>query len=290
MALKHVRRSRVPLDGRWFRTTARLQSILRAAARYDDEMNWPSCVSETWVPVWVSMVECHDAQQTRQNASGLIYRPTVRIGDMNSPEVKLGDGYAAGLDKDSHLDGWDNDHKWIYRVFENDSPLGEDASLYLCDQCGHGIYRDDLGRRHDRSACIYDGGLVCRDCECLGLIVPGDSADRLENCRKLASFVGRKCRDGLERNLEVISRKESWGHPSQTRLMLDGQWSFFWSERVRIDNEWKKGMVGGLIQHGPTPLLGDDGAFAFTTYDYGTKVVRPATEKEIASVCWSLHT
>lgn len=290
MALKHVKRSRVPLDGRWFRTTAGLQSILRDAARYDDEMSWPACVSETWVPVWVSMAECHDAQQTPQNPTGLIFRPTVRIGEFCSPEVKLSYGYSAGLTRDANLDGWDTDQKWIYRVFEGDAPLGQDASIYVCDRCNEHLYRDDLGARFSHSACLYDGALVCRDCEYRGLIVPGDSAERLSRARRLADFVGGECREHFERQIGHLSRDESWGHPAQTRLMLDGEWSFFWAERFLVDGQWKQGLVGGLIQHGPTPRLGNDGAFTFTTWDYEIKAVRAATEAEIRGIRWGIHT
>jgi hypothetical protein len=64
----------------------------------------------------------------------------------------------------------------------------------------------------------------------------------------------------------------------------------FWSERVLIDDGWKQSLVGGLIQHGPTPHLGNDGPFTFTTWDYGLKAERPATEDEIKHIEWGLHT
>jgi hypothetical protein len=290
MALEHVKRSRVPLDGRWFRTTAGLQSIMRAAARYDDEMNWPGFVENTRVPIWVRMVP-HQGQPTPTNPEAIYHHPIVKVGEFQgSTEVELDSGYSAGLTRDSNLDGWDNDHKWIYRVFEGDAPLGEDASIYVCDQCNESLYRDDDGVRHSHSACLHDGSLVCRDCDCLGLIVPGDSVARLARVRKLADFIGPKCRDHFERQLGVLGRTESWGHPSQTRLMLDCKWSFFWSERLKVDGKWKRGMHGGLIQHGPSPHMDDDGNFTFTAWDYQANQQRPATEAEINNISWSLHT
>src|SRR5262249_9575632 len=157
---------------------------------------------------------------------------------------------------------------------------------------GHGLYRDDLGLRHDRSACLMNGELVCRDCDWQGLVTQSDAVLRLERCRRLADFVGPACRENFERRIGVLS---AWnrgdGRPIQTRLMLDShRWSFFWSEKVLVEGDWKQAMVGGLIQHGPTPVLGDDGAFAFTTWDYAVKAERPATLDEIQQIEWSIHT
>ena len=46
MALRKVIRRRAPLDGQWFRTKASLQSIMRAASRYDDDCIWPKFVED----------------------------------------------------------------------------------------------------------------------------------------------------------------------------------------------------------------------------------------------------
>jgi hypothetical protein len=291
MALRHIRRSRVPLDGRWFRTEARLQSIMREAARYDDEMSWPGFVQDTWVPIWVRM-EAHEGEKTPTNPEGTYYHPIVKVGCLSiSPEVKPSSPHSAGLFKDSNLDGWDHENKWIYRVFESDRLLGEDASVYACDQCKHHLHRDDLGLRHSHSACLFDGGLVCRDCEYLGAIIPAEVRDRLSLCRTLADVIGPACRENLEGQVSALSRVESWCKPAQTRWFLDShKWSFVWSERVLTDDGWKPSLHGGLIQHGPRPVLGEGGAFAFTTWDYAEKKERPATEDEIKGIYWGIHT
>jgi hypothetical protein len=103
MALKKMTRRRAPLDGSWFRTTARLQSIMRAACSYDDEMRWPSFVEDTIVPVWVRM-EKYKAQETRQHPDGMIYGPVIKVGGFESPEIELfGSHHSAGLEYDSTL-------------------------------------------------------------------------------------------------------------------------------------------------------------------------------------------
>jgi hypothetical protein len=297
MALRKVNRRRAPLDGTWFRTTARLQAIMRAVSHYEDDMKWPSFVEDTTVPIWVRM-EKYKAMETREHPDGMIFGPVIKIGDFSSPEAKMhGHHHAAGLYTDYTLDGYEagtRDDRWIYTVLDGDyatSP-GEEVSLYICDKCGHGLFRDDFGIRHDRSACLMDGELACRDCEWHGLVAPAETLDRLERCLELANFVGKDCWRTLFRSLEFLSRKERGnGNPIQTRLMLDShKWSFFWAERVLTDDGWKNGMVGGLIQHGPTPTPQDDGSFSFVTWDYALKAERPATADEIRHIEWSLHT
>ena len=296
MALRKVTRRRAPLDGTWFRTSARLQSIMRAAARYDDEMNWPSFVEDTMVPVWVRM-EKYKAAETREHPDGMIHGPVVKVGLLDSPELALhGNHHAAGLYADYTLDSLDagvTGERWIYTVLDGDyatSP-GEEVSLYLCDKCGHGLFRDDFGRRHSHSACLKDGELVCRECDWHGIILTDEVYQRAEKCRNLADYVGADCRRSLERGFEDFARKESGnGTPLQTRVFLDGEWSFFWSTRGLRESEWKPYMHGGLIMHGPTPKPQDDGTYLFETYDYGLKAVRPATTAEIDYIHWSIHT
>jgi hypothetical protein len=263
---------------------------MRDASRYDDEISWPGFVEDTMVPVWARM-ESHQGEKTPTNADGTYYHAVAKVGSLEfSPEVKLCSPYSAGLLKDSTLDGWDNENKWIYRVFESDPMLGEDASVYACDQCGHHLYRDDLGLRHSHSACLFDGGLVCRDCEYLGAIIPAEVLVRLNLCRTLADSISIECRQQFEGQVATLSRVESWGKPAQTRWFLDPhKWSFFWSERVLTDDGWKPSLHGGLIQHGPRPVL-SDGAFAFTTWDYSQQRERRATDDEIKGICWGIHT
>jgi hypothetical protein len=295
MALKKLTRRRCPLDGSWFRTTARLQSIMRAAAHYDDEMVWPKFVEDTIVPVWVRM-EKYKAQETREHPDGMVYGPVIRVGTFESPELVMhGYHHAAGLYYDTRLDGLSagvHEDKWIYDVIEGDAESpGEDVGVYRCDQCGEGLYRDDLGLRDNYSACLMDGELVCRDCDWTGLVATQEVRDRIERCLKLAHVIGPECRRDFESRLAHLSLKQSWGdRPTQTRLFNDCKWSFFFSERIKVDGEWKRGLCGGLIQHGPAPTLGDDGTWRFETYDYKEKRSRLATPEEIRSIRWSTHT
>ena len=297
MPLRKVTRRRAPLDGTWFRTKARLQSIMRAVSNYDDDISWSRFLEDTTVPIWVRM-EKYKAAETREHPDGMIYGPVIKVGEFESPEITMfGHHHAAGLYNDYTLDGHDagtRDDRWIYTVLDGDyatSP-GEEVSLYLCDKCGHGLFRDDFGLRHDRSACLMDGGIVCRDCDWHGIVTPAETGERLDRCRKLADFVGAECRAGFDNRIAWLSHKTRGnGNPIQTRVWLDHhKWSFFWSESVFVDGEWKSGMCGGLIQHGPAPTLNDDGSFTFTTWDYGLKAERPATEAEIRGIEWGIHT
>ncbi len=296
MSLVKIARRRVPLDGTWFRTKARLQSIMRAASRYDDEMWWPKFVEDTIVPVWVRM-EKYKAMETREHPDGMIHGPVVKVGLEDSPELLLhGNHHAAGLYADHTLDGLDAGtpgERWIYTVLDGDyatSP-GDEVSMYLCDKCGHGLFRDDFGKRFNNSACLKDGELVCRECEWTGMVIDAEVTQLAEKCRALAAYVGGDCNRSLERGFEDFARKESGnGSPLQTRVFRDSDWSFFWSTKYLRDNEWKPYIHGGLIMHGPTPKPQDDGTYLFEQYDYGLKAVRPATTEEIDHIHWSIHT
>ena len=291
MALTKIRRHRVPNDGTVIRTTASLNSIMRAVSRYDDDMEWPKFCNETSVPVYVRM-ELYKAQETRQRPDGMIYGPVVRVGAMDSPEVPMfGHHHAAGLFNDYNLDGHDTTDKWLYRPLDDDANShGEDVSVYRCDLCNNDLYRDELGLRHDRSACIFRGGLVCRDCEVTGLVFDRETREQIVRCRKLADHLGPDCRKRFENHLEQLGLGFSFRWPAQTRLFREDTWSFFWRTVCFTDAGKKEGMHGGLIQHGPHPTLNDDGSFTFTTWDYGLKKEREATAEEVAGVHWGIHT
>lgn len=294
MALTHQPRRFAPCDGTWFQSTAWLGHILRAASRHDDSMHWPKSMEDTRVPVWIKM-EQYKAQETRENPSGMMFGPVVRIGTMQSPEIEMfGHHGAAGLFHDYRLNYDDPDGtKWIYRPYSYTSSHyapGEDASVYQCDQCMELLYRDDMGRRFDRSACIFDGGLVCRDCEVTGLVYDQEVSDRLDLARKLADRVGGDCRSNFENRLNSLGFPSYFGSPSQTRLYKDGKWSFGFSISVFTDEGRKKGLHGGFIQHGPCPTLNEDGTFKFTEWDYKNSCIRDATPDEISGIRWSTHT
>ena len=149
-------------------------------------------------------------------------------------------------------------------------------SVYQCDKCSEHLYRDDFGVRHDRSACLMDGGIVCRACDWHGMIatVRGAGSDG-EVPSTSPAYVGQKARSSLERGFEMFERKSAPAatSPLQTRVWLDGDWSFSWSTLVKDDGEWKRYMHGGLIMHGPTPSKTENGDWSFSTWDYGPSVL-----------------
>jgi hypothetical protein len=235
--------------------------------------------------------------ETKAVPDGMIWGPIIKIGAWSSPEIKMfGHHHACNLNTDYALDQMDapDDKRWIYYVIEGDHLSGgEDVSFYNCSTCNKALYRDDRGLRDHNSACIMDGGLVCRECEWVGLVASADAQTRIGRCQKLADYVGGDAKRSFTRNLDHLS-ETSYGlnSQSQTRVWPDGEWSLFWSRKVREEHgaEWKNGMHGGLIQHGPTPKLEEDGTFTFTQWDYSTNKLRDATQEEIDNITWSIHT
>jgi hypothetical protein len=115
--------------------------------------------------------------------------------------------------------------------------------------------------------------------------------EQLDRCRKLAQFLGDDHISKFERQIEHLSHGFCWGRPSQTRLFKEDRFSFAWSTIMLMDDDTRKqGMNGGLIQHGPCPIIGEDGKYRFETYDYGAKKVREATPEEVGNISWSIHT
>jgi hypothetical protein len=291
--LTRIERRRCPHD-HWFQTTARLNSILRCMTHYDDESaTWPKALNEVTVPIWVRM-EKYKAQETKRRPDGMTWGPVIKIGTQDSPEIQMfGHHHACGLFYDWRLDGHDasEDGKWLYHPLPGGADWGEDLSVYECSKCGNHLYRDDFGVRHDLSACLMDGEVVCRACDWHGMIAPSDVRTRMEDCRRLAAYIGKDAQRSLERGFEMFGRKRSGSDlPLQTRVFLDGEWSFFWSTLVHTEEGWKKWMHGGLIMHGPTPTMQNDGTFLFSQWDYAEKKTRTATPTEVARIEWSIHT
>ncbi len=291
MALTKTRRHRAPLDGRTFVTRAKLQSVVRAAVHYDDDKFYgPEFLYDTFVPLFCRM-EKYKAQVRPDRPDGMNYGPVARIGSMESPEIQLfGHHHAAGLSQDYHLDGLNSTDQWHYEPWSfDDNPPGEDSSYYKCDKCNETLYRDERGRRHSRSACLFDGSLVCRDCEVTGLVYDEEAETQLKRTRRLADYVGGDCRARLDRHIETLGRGFSFCHPAQTRLFREDRFSFAWSTVIFTPEGRKRGMNGGLIQHGPAPIEEGD-TFRFRTWDYGLKAERDATHQEIRHIEWSIHT
>lgn len=290
MALRLIQRFRAPLDGTWFKTEANLSSIMQQASPRHDDMKLPHFVDQTRVPIWVSL-QPHIGLPSKRNPEATYYHTTIKVGSDSSPEVKNIDCYAAGLYKDPHLDGYDADNKWLYSPIEGSQEFGEDASVYECDRCKHWLYRDDQGRRYDRSACLKDSDLVCRDCDMTGLIYDSDVETHLKKCRKLATHLGEKATASLQRCIDSVGGERSWGQPSQTRLYMERPWSFgFAVTLIKENGDRKQSLSGGIIQHGPAVILKDDGSYEFKQYDYGAQCHRDANEVEVGNISWSTHT
>lgn len=290
MALHKILRHRAPIDGSTFRTMGNLSGLLRVASKYDEDMHWPVVCNETRVPIFVRMVK-YKAQETPVTPDGMIFGPVVKIGSTESPEIEMfGHHWSAGLTQDYHLDSLEKTNKWLYFPIEGDVfPPGEDASFYTCGTCNEALYRDDRGRRFDRSACLHDGGLVCRNCDVRGLVMDQEADDQLKRARSLAKFVGGDCLMKLDGHVSRLAAGFSFGNPCQTRLFREDRFSFNWSSIIFTKEGKKRGMNGGLIQHGPCPIEAGDG-YKFRQWDYSLKAERDATKEEISNISWSIHT
>jgi hypothetical protein len=297
MSLTKTIRRRAPIDGSWFKTTANLDNLLRIAAIHEgkwqeEDMKWPVITGKLHVPVWIRM-HLYEGGKCKENPTGMLYGPVVKIGTVDAPELEFyGHHHNAGLEYDSDIDGFDYPRKWLYRPASDDpNSLGEDASYYWCDKCKNRLYRDDLGRRYNNSACIFVGGLVCRDCEVTGLIYDSEVEKQIVRCNKLASFLGEKHRQQFERQIDQVGGKTFFGMPSQTRLYREDKFSFGWSTFYFTPSGSKEqGMNGGLIKHGPSVIEKPDGGYEFRLYDYKEKCEREATSAEVGNISWGIHT
>lgn len=302
MALRQIFRKRVPTDGTWVRTKARLASLIREAIPPHCDFGLDG--DDSTQIVVEARLWPHGGEKTQDNPSGIYFHAQIRYSQWGShDEGSHGHRVTLGhvspylvFYRDSRLDGWDSTDKWIYSPLAEDVAEGfgklpgEDVSVYECNQCEGWNYLDPEGRRFDRSACMFDGELVCRDCDTLGLVYSQDVSDRLAIARTLSARIGDDCLQQFENRLNLLGRRESWGFPAQTRLFLDGETSFFWIEKVRREDGWKYSLRGGLIFHGPYVKVGHDGSFTFTKWDYDAARERPATEEEIAASSWGIHT
>ena len=305
MSVRRIERRRVPLD-RWFRTTARLNSILRAMTNYnDDAIEMPKHISdvvnETTVPVWVRM-EKYKAGASKKRPDGMRLGPVIRIGTMDSPEVVMhGYHHSCGLFHDYTLDSDPEDPRGrrvdLLPVRGRRRPRRRrervrvrqvrQAQLPRRLRPPHaqlGVPDGRVGRvprvrvaRHDRSrrGAGADQGVPASRPR-------GRSADR-EACARSSAAC------------EIFDRKVSGGGtPLQTRLWLDGDWSFSWST-LWLDKEageWKRYMHGGLILHGPRPLKSDrlERALLVRAVRLRHKKWRNATTEEMSRMDWSIHT
>jgi hypothetical protein len=76
--------------------------------------------------------------------------------------------------------------------------------------------------------------------------------ERLAMVRAFADAVG--VRENFEYRLSYCAGRTYFGHPFRTTLSNDfAPYSFFWVNEYQTEGgEWKQGMHGGLIYHGPT--------------------------------------
>ena len=168
---------------------------------------------------------------------------------------------------------------------------GPDYSLYQCTDCEKWVqpHSDD------------DGNLVCPECGPLfGLVHGVKTAEQIERARALASFVGPKCRDELERRLNFLAHREGWGHPVPDPPLQRGPVQLLLRDAVlrgrAVEAGHERWPDHARPARGGSPLpwqhveITPDGGYAFTTWDYQEKRSRPATDAEIRSICWSTHT
>jgi hypothetical protein len=296
VSLVKLSKKRCPLDeNRVFVSMGNLNSLLRVMSHYSDECVWPSDVNKIDVPVFVRMVR-YKAGESRLVPDGMRWGPMVRVGSVESHEINMcGYHYAAGIATDMGLDGCDagDNHKWLFDAVDHPfNTLCEDAGIYRCDICNEHVYRDDFGLRFNRSATIFDGSLVCRDCEVHGLIAPRETREQMDRAHKLASFIGGDALASYLRGMEQYQQKTTGGgRPCQTRLYKEDMYSFGWSTLVQNDEGvWHRWIHGGFIKHGPNAEPAEGGDYNFTTWDYGQKCVRSATTEEINHIHWSSHT
>lgn len=292
MALKKFERRQVPIDGTMFRTKVNLGSVIYAADRSAVVSALPAFVGCTWLPAWVHMAQ-YQAQKTTLNPTGIRWGPVVCLGDADSPTISLhSNNHAAGLHHDWDLLGDNIDgSRAFYCPLEGEEAPGHDVSIYECDICKQSLYADPLSLRSHKSAMLQGVDLVCRDCEATGLVTDADSLGQLDRCKALAKFLGGDSERSLDRSLGFLSGATSFGSASQSRLWKSDKWSFdFLISYITPGQPARRCMNGGLIQHGPTPILGDDGAYTFRQWDYSEKRERDATPEEIGHISWSTHT
>lgn len=301
--LKCYPRRRMPTDGTWVKTEASLDGIVRHLNRHaseEDRRGLPMQLEGVWVPIWVKLVP-HKGQATPQNPEAIYYHPIIRIHE-GTEEIELWSEYVAGLSRDGRLDGIYNHNHFHYHPLASHyacamaSPPGEDTSIYGCSLCEKEMYRDDLGRSEDNCATIFDGTLVCRNCEVPGATYSRKVEERLDKiknlCVEIKEKTGEDLYQGFSRQWDFLTRT-SWGNGAkrQSRVFLDCKWSFYWvSFAIRPNKPAVRDMNGGLIMHGPVPVPQEDGTHKFVKFDYELQRDRGATIDEIKSIHWSIHT
>ena len=308
MSLRRIERRRVPLD-RWFRTTARLNSILRAMANYnDDAIELPKPHQRRGQRDDGARLGPHgEVQGAGRRGSGRTacgMGPVIRIGTMDSPEVVMhGYHHYCGLFHDYTLDGDPDDREdggWIYCPFEATGVPRRRRERVRVRQVRQAPVPRRLRPPHAQLG-LPDGrrGRVPR----LRVARPdrprrGAGADQgVPASRRLRRTASARPAMSCGRSsaaCEMFERKVSGGgNALQTRLWLDGDWSFSWSTLWfdKEAGEWKRYMHGGFILHGPRPLKNErrrrTPSSSTTT---ARRQWRNATVEEVARMDWSIHT
>jgi len=165
---------------------------------------------------------------------------------------------------------------------------GGDYSLYQCNKCNKcnnwvAPWSNDAGE------------LLCPNCDQLtGIYCDVETAEQMERARALASYVGKEARRNLDQIFTWMAREsdntDERCNPRRLRLYREDSFSFGFSLQYFVKGEWKNGMTGGIICHGPHAEIQPDGTYLFRTWDYSQKCSRAATPEEINSINWSTHT
>ncbi len=160
---------------------------------------------------------------------------------------------------------------------------GPDYSVYQCDKC----------RNYTLPWSNDAGDLVCPNCDPLtGIYCDAETADQIERARALASFVGLDARRHLDQIFTWMAsdNADEGCNPRRLRLYREDSFSFGFVLQYFVEGQWKNGMNGGIICHGPHAEITPEGDYLFRTWDYGQKCERFATTEEINHISWSTHT
>lgn len=281
MSLTVMPRRVAPLNGSWFNTGICLVQLI------DLLDSGPGVVIDSnaqmsRVPIWVNLEPTEDSA---------LHKAGIRIGSIDAPAFYGFGAYQVGLFTDLSFNpelNWKNP-QWLYQPWDDDADENEDATAFYCDKCRQTLYIDLDGRRESRSAVPdKDGNIICRNCDAVGPVFDKRAEERIALCRRLADRIGPKCREKLDRDMDLMLGGKWFGQECQCRIYCDGDYSL----GFHISRKGKTCIVGGLILHQhPCEIRQTEDGFDFERhYHNGQVYSMRATEEEIGNIHWSIHT